>query len=68
MIRVCAWCKRVLGFKEPLDNSGTTHGICEQCEKAWHPQDGATMRSQIQHGLLLGVITLLCSLFLRYVL
>ena len=35
MIRVCAWCKRVLGFKEPLDNPETTHTICEQCVKAY---------------------------------
>ena len=68
MIRVCAWCKRVLGFKEPLDNPGLTHGICEQCTKVWHPHDGATLRSQIQRGMLLGVMTLLGSLLLRYVL
>ena len=68
MIRVCAWCKRVLGFKEPLANPETTHGICEQCTKIWYPHDGPTLRSKIQQGMLLGVMTLLGSLFLRYVL
>jgi cobalamin biosynthesis protein CbiD len=31
MIIVCAWCKKALGRKEPLDNEDTTHGICVEC-------------------------------------
>lgn len=31
MIRECAWCKRILGEKEPLDDPKVTHGICENC-------------------------------------
>lgn len=30
MIRICAWCKKIMGEKEP-DQSGTTHGICDEC-------------------------------------
>lgn len=28
----CAWCKKPIGVKEPLDNHDTTHGICAQCK------------------------------------
>ena len=31
MIRVCAWCKKILGEKEPLDDPTVTHGICDEC-------------------------------------
>lgn len=31
MIIQCAWCKKVLGEKEPLDNKNTTHTICGDC-------------------------------------
>ena len=40
MIRLCAWCKRLLGFKEPLDDARTTHGICEECLKYWGKRKG----------------------------
>lgn len=33
MVRICAWCKRVLGEKEPLDDPRITHTICENCNK-----------------------------------
>ena len=32
MIIICAWCKKVLGEKEPLENKADTHGICKICE------------------------------------
>lgn len=28
---VCAWCNKNLEDKEPLDNNGTSHGICKEC-------------------------------------
>lgn len=31
MIRVCAWCGAELGEKEPLEDRGVTHGMCEPC-------------------------------------
>lgn len=31
MVRVCAWCKKVLGEKEPLLDTRTTHGSCPEC-------------------------------------
>lgn len=31
MIVRCAWCKCLLGFKEPYDDTRTTHGICKPC-------------------------------------
>ena len=31
MILICAWCKEVLGEKEPLADTSPTHGICKPC-------------------------------------
>ena len=30
---VCAWCKKNMGEKEPLDDEGITHTICPDCLK-----------------------------------
>jgi len=30
---VCAWCKKELGEKEPLDDPRISHGICEECKQ-----------------------------------
>ena len=39
MIRQCAWCKKILGEIEPLDNHETTHGICEECADKLERED-----------------------------
>jgi hypothetical protein len=31
MTAICAWCKKHLGEKEPLEVRTETHGICEAC-------------------------------------
>ncbi len=31
MIRVCCYCKRKMGEKEPLEDKTETHGICKKC-------------------------------------
>lgn len=31
MILICAWCKKVLGEKEPIEDKTATHGICKNC-------------------------------------
>jgi len=31
MRRVCQECKRVFGFKEPMDDDSETTGICDGC-------------------------------------
>ena len=31
MIRICSWCKKVMGEKPPLKNKSLTHGICDDC-------------------------------------
>ena len=28
---ICAWCKKPMGEKEPLDNTNISHGICPDC-------------------------------------
>lgn len=28
---VCAWCGKYLGEKEPMSDTGTTHGLCQEC-------------------------------------
>ncbi len=33
MIKVCAWCKNILGEKEPLSDKSETHCICMQCKE-----------------------------------
>ena len=33
MIRICSWCNRPMGEKEPFDDKRITHGMCEECEK-----------------------------------
>lgn len=31
MIRVCSYCGKVFGEKEPLENKEETHRICPEC-------------------------------------
>ena len=31
MIRICAWCGKILGEKEPLEDRSETHGMCDGC-------------------------------------
>jgi len=31
MIRICMYCERVLGEKEPFADNSETHGICDEC-------------------------------------
>jgi len=31
MIRVCGWCGKELGEKEPLEDRSITHGMCDEC-------------------------------------
>ena len=31
MKTVCAYCKKDMGDKEPLDDTRTSHGICPEC-------------------------------------
>ena len=33
MIRICSYCKIVMGEKEPFEDKSETHGICEKCMK-----------------------------------
>ena len=33
MKRVCAWCGKDMGEKEPLEDTSVTHTICEDCAK-----------------------------------
>lgn len=34
MIRQCGWCKKVMGEKEPLEDTSITTGICDPCRDA----------------------------------
>jgi len=31
MIRICAWCDKKMGEKEPMEDRSETHGICDEC-------------------------------------
>ena len=37
--RMCAWCKRVLGYIEPYDDPRPTHTICKACKKEYFPEN-----------------------------
>lgn len=37
MIIRCAWCGKILGRKEPLNDPVYTDGICDACMKKYFP-------------------------------
>ena len=39
MTKACAWCGRPMGEVEPKEVTGTTHGMCESCEKIMNDMD-----------------------------
>lgn len=38
MIVKCAWCGKIIGEKEPLEDKSVTHGICPECVKKYFPE------------------------------
>lgn len=36
--RICSWCKRVLGYVEPYEDSRPTHTMCKACQKEYFPE------------------------------
>ena len=38
MLRICAWCGKKIGEKEPLEDKRKTHTICGKCEKKIMPK------------------------------
>jgi hypothetical protein len=32
MVIRCAWCERILGMKEPVEDERITDGICPECQ------------------------------------
>ncbi len=42
MIRICAWCKQILGEVEPLENKDPTHTICIKCQPQFLVDNGMT--------------------------
>ena len=51
MVIVCAWCKRVLGDKEPLENGWITHTICDDCI--------SKLKTEINHEQKINLLTVL---------
>ena len=45
---VCAWCKKSMGEKPPLEDKRTSHGICPECAKKWEKQAARTYT--LYHG------------------
>ncbi len=37
MIRVCNYCLKIMGEKEPLEDTRIRHGICKKCLVKWFP-------------------------------
>lgn len=38
MKRVCSWCKRTIGEKEPVSDPSETSAICPECYKNNYPE------------------------------
>lgn len=54
MIRVCSYCKLVMGVKEPIKDTSFTHGICPRCawEQSTLPKEEEVMqKTYLGHGL-----------------
>ena len=51
MVKVCAWCERFLGIKEPVENPTVTHGICQPCfaRQTWDEQPVLVISPDQQH-------------------
>lgn len=43
---ICAWCRRKLGEKAPLENPGETHTICAACREEFNREP----RQEACHG------------------
>jgi len=44
MKRLCAWCGKNMGEKEPLDDKRATHGLCDKCAKKLENKETKTMK------------------------
>lgn len=38
MSKVCAWCQADMGEIEGKGETGTTHGICQECQVKYFPE------------------------------
>ena len=52
MIRVCAWCRHLLGAPGPA-GSPITHGICDPCAERWLADDPHAGMEQLEGAVLL---------------
>ena len=39
MVRICCYCQKIMGEKEPLENKSITHGICPDCNRKLEEQE-----------------------------
>ncbi len=44
MIKICAWCKKVMGETPPLEDKSETHGICPECRDKNMPKRREPMK------------------------
>jgi hypothetical protein len=51
----CAWCGLHMGYKFPLENTHTSHGMCENCRGTWDRQlqlcEMPAIQKGVSHGL-----------------
>jgi len=38
MMRICSWCKHLIGIKPPFENKLETGGICQSCWEKVMPE------------------------------
>jgi hypothetical protein len=46
----CAWCKKDLGSKEPLEDRSVSHGICPECYAREARGISPTINKEDGHG------------------
>lgn len=52
MIIQCAWCKEVLGMKEPMESREISHGICKKCLiEAFSPEIASRTNDALPGGV-----------------
>jgi len=42
-VRICGWCKRVLGYVQPYEDPRATHTICCACKEKHSPKTKEVM-------------------------
>lgn len=59
MIKKCSWCKKTLGFVEPLHDDSETSTICPTCMARVAPGSGPEVNGDVFAKMVIGFVLLL---------